>query len=60
MKKGFQDSGFSTRVQTLADFQEDYGLKADESEGEESDEDDDDDMDAEMTEYSDDSDDSEE
>jgi hypothetical protein len=41
--KGFKDSGFETKVQSLKDFEEDYGFKA--PEGEEDDDDDDEDFD---------------
>lgn len=42
--KGFTESGFKTQVKPLADFQEDYGLQADdEDDGHESEEDEEDD-----------------
>ena len=37
--KGFNDAGFKTQVQPLAHFHEDYGLAADEDEGEEGEDD---------------------
>ena len=44
--KGFTDSGFKTQSRILADFQEDYGLQADEDDDDlETETEDDDDLD---------------
>jgi hypothetical protein len=38
LKKDFETAGFKPQVKPLADFQESYGLEADEDEGEEEEE----------------------
>jgi len=43
MIKTLQAKGYKTQVQTLSHFYDDYGLKADEEDGEEEDEEEDDD-----------------
>jgi Zn-dependent M16 (insulinase) family peptidase len=43
IKTGFESSGFSPKIKTLADFQDDYGLQADGDEQDDQDENDEDD-----------------
>lgn len=48
MVKSLAKAGYKTQVKTLTEFYDDYGLKADEEEGEEEEEDEDEDDDEEM------------
>ena len=48
LRTGFTDLGFSPEVKALVDFQDDYGLKAEDGEGEEEEEEEEDDEDDEL------------
>ena len=47
IKQGFEAIGFNPKVQSLKDFEDDYGLKLDGDEEDDDDDDDDDDEDEE-------------